>query len=288
MKKPEWIKSACPPEPRTREKISVLLSNLEINTVCREANCPNLNECWGAGTATFMLLGDRCTRNCRFCDVETGNPKGKLDPEEPEKIGRAVRQLNLEYVVLTSVDRDDLPDGGARHFSQVVESLKAAAKAPKIEALIPDFEGAQSSLELLVRSGPDVIGHNLETVERLTPKVRDSRAGYRQSLEVLRALKTLDKNLFTKSSLMVGLGEEEPEILQAMKDLREAGAEILTIGQYLQPGSDQLPVEKYWSPEEFARLKSAAENLGFEAVVSGPFVRSSYKAKEVYERLTAE
>lgn len=278
---PEWIKASAP-GPETEEKVGKKLKNIGLNTVCREADCPNQGECWGKGTATFMLMGSVCTRNCRFCDVETGDPEGDLDDTEPEKLRNAVEELELDYVVLTSVDRDDLSDGGANHFENVVREIKEASDPPLVEGLIPDFLGDERSLELIARSGLDVVGHNIETVERLSPRVRDRRAGYDLSLSVLEKISQLDSNVVTKSSIMLGLGEEKKEVKQSMEDLREVGVDIVTLGQYLRPSEDQLPVEEFLDTSDFEALKRTGEELGFSSVVAGPFVRSSYGAKETY------
>ncbi len=280
--KPEWIKATAPGETGEEEEVGEILGDHELNTVCREADCPNQGECWKEGTATFMLLGRVCTRNCRFCDVETGNPDDENIEEEPKRIKKAVRKLGLDYVVLTSVDRDDLPDGGAGHFRATVEKIKENPDPPLVEGLIPDFSGETSSLREIKESGIDVVGHNIETVERLTPEVRDPRAGYQLSLSVLDELKKTDSDLVTKSSIMLGLGESKSEVIQTMEDLRSVNVDIVTLGQYLRPSGDQLPVKKFWEVSEFKELNDIGEELGFSGVVSGPFVRSSYKAKETY------
>lgn len=281
--RPDWIKASAPGL-ESKDKVGDKLKELGLNTVCREANCPNQGECWGQGTATFMLMGSVCTRNCRFCDVKTGNPEGALDDTEPERLKRAVEEFELDYVVLTSVDRDDLAGGGAEHFRRVVEGIKEIPDPPLVEGLIPDFSGDLESLELVARSGLDVVGHNIETVERLSPKVRDRRAGYRLSLSVLERVKQVDSNLVTKSSIMVGLGEGRGEVRQAMQDLRGVGVNILTVGQYLRPTKDQLPVVEYWDSSDFEELERAGKEMGFSSVVAGPFVRSSYRAKETYRK----
>lgn len=252
-----------------------------LHTVCEGARCPNVHECWGSGTATVMLLGEVCTRNCRFCAVAKGRPEPP-DPEEPEKVAQAVAAWGLDYVVLTSVSRDDLPDGGAAHFAKTVEALKRRKPGVLVELLIPDFQGKMESLKRVVEAGPDVVGHNLETVERLTPLVRDRRAGYRRSLEVLAEIKRLEPSIYTKSSIMLGLGETEEEVLQTMRDLREAGVDFLTLGQYLQPTLRHLEVQEYITPEKFDSYRQLGEELGFLAVASGPLVRSSYRAGELF------
>ena len=279
--RPEWIKASAPGL-EIEEKVGDKLEEFGLNTVCREANCPNQGECWGEGTATFMLMGSECTRNCRFCDVSTGNPGGELDATEPEQLKKAVAEFGLDYVVLTSVDRDDLPDGGAEHFRKSIEEIKKVPDPPVVEGLIPDFSGRAGSLELIAKSGLEVAGHNVETVERLSPKVRDGKASYELSLSVLARLKRKKNDLVTKSSIMVGLGEEKEEVLQTLEDLRGVGVDIVTIGQYLRPSEEQLPVERFWETREFEELKRSGEEMGFSSVVSGPFVRSSYKARETY------
>lgn len=279
--RPDWIKVSAPGQ-ESKDKVGNKLKELGLNTVCREANCPNQGECWGKGTATFMLMGSLCTRNCRFCDVKTGDPAGALDKTEPERLKKAVEEFELDYVVLTSVDRDDLGDGGAAHFRSIVEKIKKLSEPPLVEGLIPDFSGDNESLELVAGSGLDVIGHNIETVERLSPKVRDRRAGYRLSLSVLERIKQVDASLVTKSSIMVGLGEARGEVREAMEDLRSVGVDIVTVGQYLRPTQDQLPVKEYWHSSDFEEVKRTGEEMGFSSVVAGPFVRSSYRAKETY------
>jgi len=283
--KPEWLKIR-PPSGENYKKIKGIVSNLKLNTVCSEANCPNVHECWGAGTATFMIMGDVCTRGCRFCNVKTGNPKGYLDPEEPINVAESVRDLDLEYVVLTSVDRDDLPDGGAHHFANTIIETKILNKNITIEVLIPDFGSNWDALEILVNSKPDVIGHNVETVERLSPKVRDRKASYRQSLNVLEKIKEINPQTFTKSSIMLGLGETEEEIFATMKDLRSVNVDILTFGQYLQPSKKHLDVVEFVHPDKFKYYSEEAIKLGFSFVPSGPLVRSSYKAGEFFIKNT--
>jgi len=279
--RPDWIKADAP-GPASKEKVGDKLDELGINTVCREANCPNQGECWGNGTATFMLMGDTCTRNCRFCDVRTGNPGGYLDGDEPKRLKEIVDELGLDYVVLTSVDRDDLRDGGAKHFEKAVKAIKEIPDAPLVEGLIPDFSGETGSIELVARSGLEVLGHNIETVERLSPEVRDPRAGYSQSLSVLDRVKKIRPDLVTKSSLMLGLGEKKGEVVKSLKDLYRVGVDIVTIGQYLRPTKDQLPVQEFLDSSEFKDLERVGEEIGFTSVVAGPFVRSSYRAKETY------
>lgn len=281
--KPEWLKVKLPTGPKVRE-VSHLLRERNLHTVCEEARCPNRGECWGEGTATVMILGDTCTRGCRFCSVKTGNPHGWLDPWEPIHTASLVSKLNLRYVVITSVDRDDLADGGAEHFARTVRAIRHHRPEVRIEILIPDFQSRPECLDVVIRSRPDVIAHNLETVRRLTPRVRDRRATYEQSLEVHRYLKRKAEGIVQKSSLMVGLGETDDEVHEAMRDLRACGVDILTIGQYLRPTKHphHLPVVEYITPERFASWRQAGLALGFRAVFSGPLVRSSYKAAEAF------
>lgn len=265
------------------------MRGLELHTVCEEARCPNIAECWGGGTATIMLLGDVCTRGCRFCAVKTGNPRGLVDPLEPVKVAEAVVRMELRYVVLTSVDRDDLPDGGASQFAATIRAIKARDPDIMVEALVPDFRGVVESVKAVVGSGPEVFAQNLETVERLTHVARDRRAGYWQTLAVLQKAKELRADIFTKSSLMLGLGETVEEVLQAMRDLRRAGVSILTLGQYLRPSSWHLEVRQYITPEEFEAYRQMGEDLGFLLVAAGPLVRSSYRAGEYFmERVLRE
>jgi len=262
-----------------------MLRERGLFTVCEEARCPNLGECWAGGTATIMLLGEVCTRGCRFCSVKTGNPRGWVDPGEPRKVAESASILRLRYIVLTSVDRDDLPDLGADHYAATIRLLKERRPGLLVEALTPDFQGREDCVHVLCDSGVDVFAHNLETVERLHRRVRDVRAGYGQSLAVLAEARRYRPGLVTKSSLMLGLGETGEEIRRAMADLREAGVEILTLGQYLRPtgNSRHLPVERYLPPPEFDRWKETAEEeFGFSFCASGPLVRSSYKAAENY------
>ena len=279
--KPNWIKASAPGAEST-DNVGDELSELGLNTVCREADCPNQGECWSHGTATFMLMGSVCTRTCRFCDVDSGCPDGELDDTEPQRLREAVVRLGLDYVVLTSVDRDDLKDGGAGHFRATVEEVKSINNPPLVEGLIPDFSGDAKSLELLAESGLEVLGHNIETVERLSPGVRDRRASYELSLSVLDRVKQINTGLVTKSSIMVGLGEKKREVIAAMEDLRRVDVDIVTIGQYLRPSKEQLRVEKFWEADELEDLKRKGEQMGFSAVIAGPFVRSSYKAKETF------
>jgi len=253
-----------------------------VHTICEEAHCPNVFSCWGEGTATFLILGDVCTRACKFCAVKTGDPRGFVDPTEPARVAEAVAKLGLRYVVITSVDRDDLPDGGASQFARVVKAVRSRAPWAKVEVLTPDFGGSAEAVASVVEAGPEVYAHNLETVRRLTPLVRDRRASYHVSLRVLKTAKEL--GAVTKSGLMVGLGETFDEVLEALSDLRRVDVDIVTISQYLKPRGHKrfLEVQRWVPPEEFERYREAAEAMGFKAVVAGPLVRSSYKAHEAY------
>lgn len=280
-KKPDWLRVRAP----SGEKYQDLKSRLRertLYTVCEEARCPNLGECWAVGTATIMVMGDTCTRGCRFCNVKTGNPRGVLDAGEPEKVANSVREMGFEYVVITTVDRDDLADQGAAHFAKVVSATKQLNPNVLIETLAGDFRGEISFTEELVRAGVDVYSHNIETVQRLTPKVRDRRASYEQSLRVLAGIKRSFPNLVTKTSLMVGLGETFAEVLETMRDARAAGCEIFTIGQYLRPTRRHLAVERFVTPDEFKKFEQEGLAMGFAFVASGPLVRSSYRAGEFF------
>ncbi len=278
--KPDWLKVRLP-RGEAYERVKHLVKELKLATVCEEARCPNVAECWGGGTATVMLMGEVCTRACRFCHVKVGAPP-PLDPQEPENLAKAVKELGLEYIVVTSVNRDDRPDGGASHFAHAIRALKRESPKTTVEVLIPDFQGVEASLAIVAEARPHVVAHNIETVERLTPSVRDRRASYRQSLDVLRSLKDRPERLYTKSSVMVGLGETEDELLETFKDLRSAGVDVLTLGQYLQPSQYHLRVERFVTPAEFARYQQLAMTLGFLYVASGPLVRSSYRAAEFF------
>ncbi len=281
--KPAWL-TVAPPQGQNYQDLKALFGNLNLHTVCEEAHCPNVHECWGGGTATLMLMGDVCSRACRFCMVTPGKPQGAIDEMEPENVAFALSQMGLTYVVLTSVDRDDLPDGGASHFAKTIRLVKERNPGILIEVLIPDFQGDVVDLAKVVDARPDVIAHNIETTMSLTPTVRDPRAHYWQSLSVLRNVKKLDPRMRTKSSIRVGLGETEEEVAQAMGHLRRADVDFLTVGQYLRPSARHLKVVEYVPPRQFQRYKEMGERLGFLYVASGPLVRSSYRAGEFFIR----
>ncbi len=283
LKKPDWLRVKPAPKNSSEARVGKTLKELGLYTVCQGAHCPNRFECWGMGTATFMIMGRRCTRNCLFCAVESAKEGDALNEKEPENIAKAVREFGLKYVVLTSVDRDDLEDFGAAHYAKCIEAVKKTGA--KVEALIPDFQGDGGAVAKVCSAVPFVIGHNLEVVKPLQKKARDKRASYSRSLEVLRKIKEIDKTIHTKSSLMLGLGETEDEVLEAMDDLRKADVDIMTIGQYLQPSPMHLEIKEYVHPDKFREYKKAALEKGFKAVFSGPFVRSSYRAAEVAESL---
>jgi len=277
---PSWLHLRVSPEDvAAAERMEELLADLRLHTVCQSARCPNVGECFGRGTATFMILGDVCTRNCRFCAVEKGRPS-PVDPDEPQRVAEAAVRLGLRHVVVTSVTRDDLPDGGAAQFAATVRAVRERLPESTIEVLIPDFGGSLAALAQVIASGPQVINHNLETVPRLYPRVRP-RADYHRSLGVLEWVKRRAPHLLTKSGLMLGLGETQQEVLAVMRDLRRVGCDLLTLGQYLQPTAQQLPVTRYVPPEEFQWYKEQGERMGFRAVAAGPLVRSSYRADEV-------
>ena len=280
-RKPDWLKVKVPQGERF-SWIRNRARSLNLHTVCEEARCPNIGECWQGGTATFMLMGETCTRGCRFCSVNTARNPLALDPAEPENIAHTIHEMHLDYVVLTSVNRDDLPDQGAGHFARTVTLSRQASPDLLIEVLIPDFMGVQECVQTVIDSGPAVIAHNLETVERLQASVRDPRAGYAQSLQVLAYVKAQAPHIKSKSSLMLGLGETEDELLAAMNDLRGVGTEFLTLGQYLQPDRRKLKVREFVTPERFAALEQAGLEMGFSYVASGPLVRSSYRAAEFF------
>ncbi|MFQ3201967.1 MAG: lipoic acid synthetase, partial [Zhongshania sp.] len=283
LAKPDWLRIKVKVSDGYK-KVAAIVSDNKLATVCEEAKCPNLSECWSAGTATIMLMGDVCTRACRFCSVNTGNPKGLLDADEPERTARSVELMNLKYLVLTSVNRDDLDDGGAGHYAACVKRVKEVNPGTAVEALTPDFEGVLTDVEAVVDSGIEVFAQNIETVKRLTHPVRDPRASYQQTINVLAHAKQYKPKVITKTSLMLGLGETDQEILDTMDDLRAANVDVLTLGQYLQPTVNHLPIERYVTPTEFENYRQLGLAKGFLEVVSGVFVRSSYRAEQVLQK----
>lgn len=280
-RKPAWLKVRPPSGDRYRW-IKEQRTDLELSTVCEEAACPNIGECWSGGTATFMVMGSICTRGCRFCNVNTNRRGLPLDPEEPAKLGRTIAAMDLDYIVITSVDRDDLPDQGANHFAACVRSVKEHSPKTKVEILFPDFRGDRDLVATCVTSGAEVLAHNIEVTRGLTKKVRDGRCGYDQSLDVLATIKAVDPDAFSKSSIMVGLGETEDEVVETMRDLRDVGVDFLTIGQYLRPSKKHIALEEFVHPDQFAAYERIGRELGFLYVASGPLVRSSYKAGEFF------
>lgn len=279
--KPAWLKVKAPGGEEYR-RLKQTLRQHDLYTVCEEARCPNVGECWRAGTATVMILGHTCTRGCRFCAVTTGNPRGAVDPREPEHVARAIEQMRLKYTVLTMVDRDDLLDGGAEHVAETVRALHRRCPELLVETLVGDFRGKMAAVDTIVEAGPDVFAHNLEVTRALTPTIRDPRCSYDVSLRVLEHAKRAAPERLTKSSLMVGLGETDEEIVEAMRDLRQAQVDVITLGQYLRPTPKHAPVERYVTPEQFAEYERVGKELGFLFVASGPLVRSSYHAAEAF------
>jgi len=279
MKKPKWIRRKLPSGPEY-EAIRSMLRDGKLHTVCQEAQCPNIWECFSCGTATFLILGSRCTRNCRFCAVEQG-PLGPPDPEEPGRVAEAAEKMGLQYIVVTSVTRDDLPDGGATQFAESIREIRKRIPDARVEVLIPDFQGDPEALKIVLNAGPDVFNHNMETVSRLYGTVRP-QADYRRSLDLLQRSLELAPAIPTKSGIMLGLGEQKDEIREVLSDLRTAGCRMLTLGQYLQPSRDHLPVERYVEPEEFDQWREETLNMGFTEVSSGPLVRSSYHAQDLF------
>ncbi|MFT6818119.1 MAG: lipoic acid synthetase [Myxococcota bacterium] len=279
--KPPWLKVRMPGSPRYHE-IKSRARDLRLATVCEEARCPNIGECWGGGTATFMVMGDTCTRGCRFCSVKTAKNPQALDPWEPMNLAIAIAELGLDYVVVTSVDRDDVEDGGAAHFAKCITETRDKAPKTLVEVLIPDFRGNVDHLRKVVEARPEVIAHNIETVRRLTHPVRDKKATYDQSLKVLTDIKVMDPSRYTKSSIMVGLGETTEEVIQCMRDLRAVDCDFLTIGQYLQPTMKHIKVDGFVHPDMFEAWRIEGLAMGFKYVASGPLVRSSYKAGEFF------
>ena len=280
LRKPPWLKKRIPTF-QDIQKVKSILEQTDLHTVCEEARCPNLGECFSGGTSTFLILGRICTRNCSFCAVEHGVP-GLPDATEPQKVAQAVQKMGLQYVVITSVTRDDLVDGGASLFVKTIQAIRALGPKIKIEVLIPDFQGDPTSLEMVLKEGPDVLNHNIETIARLYSEVRP-QADYKRSLGLLKKSKELYSEIFTKSGFMFGLGETHREVLELLRDLREVGCDFLTIGQYLQPRPDRLPVVRFIPPGEFEEYKRIGEEMGFRAIASGPFVRSSFHASQMFE-----
>ena len=285
-RKPAWLRAPMPAGARF-DSVRAVVREHRLATVCEEAKCPNIGECWNAGTATIMLMGAVCTRACRFCAVDTGNPRGWLDGEEPGNVARTVELMGLKYVVLTSVNRDDLDDGGAAHYAACIAAIKARRPATAVEALTPYFQGSEAAVRTVVDSGLEVFAQNIETVRRLTHPVRDPRAGYEQTLAVLACAKRHRPAVLTKSSLMLGLGESDAEVDACLRDLRAAGVDIVTLGQYLRPTAHHLPVVRYVTPDEFQALRERALGAGFLECVAGPLVRSSYRAERALERNNA-
>tara|TARA_Y100000996_G_scaffold414350_1_gene404970 strand:+ start:13763 stop:14638 length:876 start_codon:yes stop_codon:yes gene_type:complete len=277
---PTWLKVKMP-HGANYEHVKNLVQTNQLNTVCEDARCPNIGECWDRGTATFMILGDICTRACRYCSVKSGVPTG-LDLEEPKRLAETVETLGLNYAVITSVNRDDLPDGGAFIFASCITQIRKKMPSCKIEVLTPDFEGNINSLQTVIDAKPDTFNHNIETVERIFPKIR-AKGDYRLSLEVLKNAKEISKNIITKSGIMVGLGETLPEITQTLEDLRAVNCDLVTIGQYLKPSKKHAQTEKWYKPEEFKHFEEIGYGLGFKHVASGPLVRSSYHADQQHE-----
>ena len=283
LRKPDWLKIKIP-SGEDYLRVKKTLRTYNLNTVCEESSCPNVSKCWESGTATIMIMGNMCTRVCRFCDVSSGRP-APLDPDEPKRVAEAIKQWNLRYIVITSVCRDDLKDGGAAHFSKTIKSVKLSCPNTIVEPLIPDFNYDSDSIKKIIESEPEVVSHNIETVRRLSSKVRDSRATYEQSLSVLRKIKEINPKIYTKSSFMVGHGETKEEVIQTASDLKSANVDVITAGQYLQPSLNHLPVVEYVHPEKFASYQKIFEEMGFLHVVVGPFVRSSFQAADFIEKI---
>ncbi len=281
LRKPDWLKIRIPSGDEYKSIYRILQKN-NLSTVCQEARCPNISECWKRKSATVMILGKVCTRSCRFCAVQTGNPKGLVDHDEPTHVAEVIRTLGLKYVVITSVDRDDLVDYGSQHYADAIRAIREMNAHVKVEALIPDFGDSAECLKRIADARPFVIGHNVETVRRLTPYIRDRRCSYDKSLSVLRKCKELNRQIITKSGLMVGLGEEENEIGETLHDLRDAGVDVVTLGQYLQPTIKHIPVQRYYTPDDFDKLRTIGKGMGIRHVISGPLIRSSYHAAEVF------
>lgn len=281
--KPKWIRITANHANKNYELIKSKVSHLQLSTVCEEAKCPNLSECWSRGTATFMVMGDTCTRACQFCSVNTGNPKGWLDKDEPKKIAETVKLMGIKYVVLTCVTRDDLPDGGAAHFAETVRELKHIDQSIEVEVLTSDFNGNKEAIRTIVESPIKVFAQNIETVRRLTHPIRDPRAGYEKTLKVLAHGKEINPNLLTKSSIILGIGETDDEIFQTFEDLKKHNVDIVTLGQYLRPTLNHHPIDRWVTPEKFEEYRVKGLKYGFLEVVSGPMVRSSYRAERALD-----
>ena len=282
-KKPSWIRMTANQANQNYTLIKNKVKHLNLSTVCEEAKCPNLSECWSRGTATFMLMGDTCTRACQFCSVNTGNPKGWLDKDEPNKIAETIAVMDLKYIVLTCVNRDDIADGGAQHFADTVYAIKKLSHKTEVEVLTSDFNGSYDSIETVVNSPIKVFAQNIETVERLTHPIRDPRAGYKKTLDVLQMAKEINTDMITKSSIILGLGEREEEIYQTFKDLRDHNVDIVTLGQYLRPTLNHHPIDRWVKPEEFDLYRKVGLKYGFLEVISSPMARSSYRAERALD-----
>ena len=282
-KKPSWIRMTANQANKNYTLIKDKVKDLDLSTVCEEAKCPNLSECWSRGTATFMLMGDTCTRACQFCSVNTGNPNGWLDKDEPEKIANTIAAMNLKYIVLTCVNRDDIPDGGAKHFANTVKAIKSKDSNIEVEVLTSDFNGSRDAIRTVVQSPIKVFAQNIETVKRLTHPIRDPRAGYAKTLKVLKAAKEINPNIITKTSLIVGLGETDAEIYQTFEDLRNHDVDIITLGQYLRPTLNHRPIDRWVKPKQFDQYREKGLKYGFLEVISGPMVRSSYRAERALD-----
>ncbi len=282
-KKPSWIRMTANQANKNYTLIKDKVKDLHLSTVCEEAKCPNLSECWSRGTATFMLMGDTCTRACQFCSVNTGNPNGWLDKDEPEKIANTISAMNLKYIVLTCVNRDDIADGGAEHFANTVKAIKSKDSNIEVEVLTSDFNGSRNAIRTVVQSPIKVFAQNIETVKRLTHPIRDPRAGYAKTLKVLKAAKEINPNIITKTSLIVGLGETDAEIYQTFEDLRNHDVDIITLGQYLRPTLNHRPIDRWVKPKQFDQYREKGLKYGFLEVISGPMVRSSYRAERALD-----
>lgn len=282
-KKPSWIRMTANQANKNYTLIKDKVKDLHLSTVCEEAKCPNLSECWSRGTATFMLMGDTCTRACQFCSVNTGNPNGWLDKDEPEKIANTIAAMNLKYIVLTCVNRDDIADGGAEHFASTVKAIKSKDSNIEVEVLTSDFNGSRNAIRTVVQSPIKVFAQNIETVKRLTHPIRDPRAGYAKTLKVLKAAKEINPNIITKTSLIVGLGETDAEIYQTFEDLRNHDVDIITLGQYLRPTLNHRPIDRWVKPKQFDQYREKGLKYGFLEVISGPMVRSSYRAERALD-----